>query len=91
MLQTIKITVSGKVQGVFYRHSTREQARSLGVKGNVKNLSNGDVEIIATGTGEQLNALLEWSKTGPPKAFVSHVSRHDLPLQTFDSFYIEKL
>ena len=54
MLQTISIVVKGKVQGVFYRQSTREKAKGLGIRGTVKNLENGNVEIIATGTPEQI-------------------------------------
>lgn len=89
MLQTILINVSGKVQGVFFRQSTRKQASTLGIKGNVMNLANGDVQIMATGTKEQLDILLKWCKQGPPKALVSKVSQQELPLQSFDSFTIE--
>jgi len=67
MLQTIEINVSGRVQGVFYRQSTKEKAVELGIKGKVMNLDNGNVKIIATGTKEQLNKLIDWCKTGPPK------------------------
>ena len=91
MLQTISIIVSGEVQGVFYRQSAREKALAIGVKGKVMNLSNGDVQIIATGTKEQLDKLLEWCRQGPPKAKVSNVTSHELPLQQFDSFYIERV
>jgi acylphosphatase len=91
MLQTISITVSGKVQGVFYRQSAREKAIAIGVKGKVMNLPDGNVQIIATGTKEQLDKLLEWCKQGPPKATVSNVMSHELPLQQFDSFYIERV
>ena len=65
MLQTISITVSGKVQGVFYRQSTKEMATSLGITGQVKNLSDGSVYIIATGTKEQLDKLVDWCRQGP--------------------------
>jgi len=91
MLQTILITISGKVQGVFYRHSTREKAKALGISGKVMNLSDGDVQIVATGTKEQLDALLKWCEQGPPKAVVSKVDHLELPFQSFDSFVIEKL
>jgi acylphosphatase len=91
MLQTVSITVSGSVQGVFYRQSTRQKAIAIGVKGKVMNLPDGNVQIIATGTKEQLDKLLEWCKQGPPKATVSGVTRHELPLQSFDSFYIERI
>ena len=54
MLQTISVIVKGNVQGVYYRQSTREQARIFQITGTVKNLRDGTVEIIATGTQEQL-------------------------------------
>jgi acylphosphatase len=91
MLQTISIIVSGKVQGVFYRQSAREKALAIGVKGKVMNMPGGDVQIIATGTKEQLDKLLAWCNQGPPKAIVSDVTSHELPLQQFDSFYIERV
>ena len=88
MLQTIEINVSGRVQGVFYRQSTKEKALELGIKGKVMNLDNGNVKIIATGTKEQLNELADWCKTGPPKARVTHVDVQELPLQSFENFSI---
>lgn len=90
MLQTMLITVSGRVQGVFYRQSTREKAMAIGIKGKVMNMPDGNVQIIATGSKEQLNKLLEWCKQGPPKALVSGVTSSELPFQQFDSFYIER-
>lgn len=91
MLQTVLINVSGKVQGVFYRQSTREKAIELGIQGKVMNLANGDVQIMATGTKENLDVLIKWCQQGPTKAVVDKVSYSELPLQSFDSFYIEKL
>jgi acylphosphatase len=88
MLQTIEINVSGRVQGVFYRQSTKEKAVELGIKGKVMNLDNGNVKIIATGTKEQLNKLIDWCKTGPPKARVTHVDVQELSLQSFENFSI---
>ena len=89
-MQTISITVSGKVQGVFYRQSTKEKALSLGITGTVENLKNGDVYIIATGTAEQLAALTTWCHKGPSRAVVSNVEAKELPLQFFERFSIEK-
>jgi acylphosphatase len=90
MLQTISITVRGKVQGVFYRQTAKEKANAIGIKGKVMNMPDGDVQIIATGTKEQLDKLLEWCRLGPPRAIVSNVTTHELSLQQFDSFYIER-
>ena len=65
------ITVTGRVQGVFYRQSTQEQALHLKLTGLVRNLANGNVEIIAEGERENLETLLKWCHHGPPQAEVS--------------------
>lgn len=90
MLQTISITVKGKVQGVFFRQSAKEKAMILGITGKVMNLQNSDVKIIATGTDEQLKAFTEWSRQGPPKAKVLSIKIIELPIQLFDNFAIER-
>ncbi len=88
MLQTISITISGRVQGVFFRHSTKETARRLNITGEVKNLPDGNVAIIATGTKEQLDQLIKWCKQGPPKANVTGIEIKNLSLQEFANFNI---
>ncbi|MEJ0106024.1 MAG: acylphosphatase [Bacteroidota bacterium] len=88
MPETIKLIVEGKVQGVFYRHSTKEKATELGITGTVRNLKNGNVEIIATGTAEQLAQLTQWCYHGPPHAIVNNISSTPLSLQTFNNFII---
>lgn len=65
--------VSGHVQGVFFRASTREKAIELGIKGWVRNTENGAVEIHAEGEGEILDALEQWLHEGPPAATVNTV------------------
>lgn len=90
MLQTISILVSGKVQGVFYRQSTKQKARELEVMGIVKNLPNGNVHIIATGTSEQLEALIKWCWLGPERAVVKDVKCEPCTFQPFASFSIER-
>jgi acylphosphatase len=89
-MKTISITVSGKVQGVFYRQSTKEKAVASGITGTVENLKNGDVHIVATGTEEQLAALTTWCHQGPSRAVVNKVEIKELPLQLFERFSIEK-
>ncbi|MBS1622019.1 MAG: acylphosphatase [Bacteroidetes bacterium] len=88
MLQTISIIVFGKVQGVYFRQSTKEIAQQLNITGEVKNLRDGTVEIIATGTAEQLDQLARWCKQGPPKAIVNRTEIKHLPLQEFIQFSI---
>jgi len=84
----MRIKISGRVQGVFYRQSTQEKALKLGIKGTVKNCEDDSVEIIATGTKEQLDKLVAWCWEGPPKAYVTHVSTQELSLQPFNNFSI---
>jgi len=88
MQQTIRIIVKGKVQGVFYRQSTQEQAALLGITGTVRNLPDDTVEILATGHPAQLNALLAWCREGPPRAVVTDVQSTELPLQSFKGFEV---
>ena len=88
MQQTISIIISGKVQGVFFRQSTKEQANRAGIGGEVRNTADGKVAIIATGTQVQLDELITWCRQGPPRAKVTGVDVTNLPLQSFDEFRI---
>jgi len=90
MLQTYSILVSGKVQGVFYRQSTQEKAKALGITGMVKNLPNGNVQIMATGMPDQLNELVDWCKQGPPRAEVTSVKVEKLSPQAYSHFTIQR-
>lgn len=84
----VQLRISGRVQGVFFRQSTKEQADRLGVFGWVRNLPDGDVEALLEGAPEQVEALVRWCHTGPPAARVDAVERADVHstggLQTFD-------
>jgi acylphosphatase len=88
MLKTVSITVSGKVHGVFYRQSTRELATALNIKGQVRNMPDDTVEIIATGTAEQIERLVKWCWLGPPKSKVIDVIVKEVPSETFEKFSI---
>ena len=70
MEKRLQIVVSGRVQGVWYRASTRSQAQSLGLVGTVWNRSDGRVEIIAEGLEGALQQILTWCNSGPPGARV---------------------
>ncbi len=67
------IWVSGKVQGVWYRATTVDEARKLGLTGWVRNLPDGRVEIVAEGPKELLDRLIVWCREGPPLAIVDDV------------------
>ncbi|MBL7725171.1 MAG: acylphosphatase [Chitinophagaceae bacterium] len=89
-MQTISITISGKVQGVFFRQNTKEKAISLGITGLVKNLPGGNVYIIASGSTAQLKALVDWCRQGPPRANVTNIVTQEIALQEFNDFSIER-
>ena len=90
MLQTISIIISGKVQGVYFRQSTLEKANELNVTGTVKNLADGRVQIVATGTPDALQRLVEWCWVGPRRAKVTDVKQEICVSQNFSSFQIER-
>ncbi|MBN1331018.1 MAG: acylphosphatase [Candidatus Heimdallarchaeota archaeon] len=72
--QHVQITAKGLVQGVSFRAYTNRKAKSLGLTGYVKNLLNGDVEIKAEGSREQITELINWLKTeGSPSSEVIEV------------------
>jgi acylphosphatase len=66
--------VTGKVQGVFFRHSARLEAERLGIRGAARNLPDGSVEVLAAGDAAALDALREWLRRGPPLARVEEVA-----------------
>jgi len=70
MLRRVNIIVTGIVQGVFFRYNTMKKANELDIKGWVKNLRDGRVEIMAEGEEENLNKFIEWCKKGPQGAYV---------------------
>lgn len=68
-----RFLVTGRVQGVFYRASTRSRAETLGVTGHARNLADGRVEVLACGTPQAVQALCDWLWDGPPAAHVTAV------------------
>ena len=69
--------VSGRVQGVFYRDSTRRQARATGITGWVRNLHDGRVEVLACGDAGQLETFKKWLEIGPEYAKVTNIEETD--------------
>ncbi len=87
-MQTIKIKITGRVQGVFFRQSAKEKADNFGINGTVKNCEDDSVEIVATGSKEQLDKLIAWCWSGPPRANVDNIIIQELSLQRFNNFSI---
>ena len=73
-IETVHVRVTGKVQGVGYRLSTVRRAHMIGVRGWVRNNDDGSVEAMVQGTPDQVDAMLEWLRQGPPAAKVSDLT-----------------
>ena len=78
-MSAARLLVTGKVQGVWFRASTREQALRLHLQGFARNRDDGGVEVVACGDDASLALLEAWLWQGPPAARVSDVSRETLP------------
>ncbi len=79
--------ISGRVQGVWYRASTRQEAIRLGLSGWVKNLPDGRVELVAEGPAQAVDALIKWCHKGPPYAAVDKVDvEEQAPTGKYDDF-----
>jgi acylphosphatase len=74
MSESWKYRVEGRVQGVWFRESTRQQAERLGLCGYAINCADGSVEVLACGEAESISKLAEWLQHGPPMAQVKSVS-----------------
>lgn len=87
--KTYRIIISGRVQGVCFRYFTRRKANGLGIKGYVRNLDDGTVEVITRCSKEKLNELLEFCKKGPIFAKVTGVDvKEEKKTEDFNGFEI---
>ena len=85
----LNVTVGGHVQGVCFRHYTRQKALELGIRGWVRNRPNGDVEALICGTSLQIDAMLAWLAVGPEQARVTGCTAEmTLPSPLPDNFSI---
>jgi acylphosphatase len=71
--RSVRCVVSGRVQGVYYRATTADRARALGIDGQARNLPDGTVEVIARGDPDAIAELVGWLWDGPPAARVDQV------------------
>ena len=89
-MKHVLINVQGKVQGVFFRASTKEKADELGIKGWVRNNHDGSVSISAEGETETLKRFVEWCRVGPPRARVEYFDIQEREVQNFKEFSVQR-
>lgn len=89
MTRCCKCVVTGRVQGVFFRASTKHQAHRLNITGYAKNLDDGRVEVLACGTDAAIDELQRWLWQGPPSAHVTDVFCSDVELTLPNGFHTE--
>ncbi len=89
MNRRLHLLISGRVQGVFFRATTQKTATQLEVRGFVRNLADGRVEVVAEGEQQALQKLSDWCRLGPRGAIVEHISvSASESLDEFDSFEV---
>lgn len=90
MKSNVHVIISGRVQGVWFRASTKEKAEQLGLDGWVRNTSEGNVEAVFEGEENLVQEMLEWCRHGPPLANVKNVEiKNQEPTNAFNGFSIK--
>lgn len=87
--RAVRVRVSGDVQGVFFRASTRDRAQERDVSGWVRNDPEGTVTAVLEGAPEDVDALVEWMREGPPRAQVEQVDVTPTEPDGRDGFHVE--
>lgn len=88
-MRCVHFNIRGKVQGVWFRQSTKNTAQSLSLTGWVCNKSDGSVELVACGEDKNLMLLEEWLQQGPPAATVDSVISESCLIKSFDDFQVK--
>lgn len=77
-MKALRLKIYGRVQGVWFRATTKDQAQRLGASGWVRNNADGAVEAFIQGSNKAVEELLEWCRQGPPGAYVERVDVEDV-------------
>lgn len=90
METNVFVRVSGRVQGVWFRASTKQKAEQLGVTGWIRNTSDGCIEAIFEGNKNMVKEMVDWCNHGPPQAKVENIEIKNQPVtNAFDGFAIK--
>lgn len=87
-METVHLVISGKVQGVFFRETSRRLAEKLHIKGWIKNTPDGKVEALITGNEKDLDDFVDFCKKGPERAEVEEVKILKKQKMDFDKFEV---
>jgi len=87
-MKTLRIFISGLVQGIFFRDFIREQAENLGLKGYVRNLDDNRVEVVVEGDNNEVNKMIELCKKGPKESKVRDIEIEKIENKGFEDFKI---
>jgi len=87
-MKTVRLKISGLVQGVFFRKYVQDEAKKLEIKGHVRNLDTGEVEVMAEGSPENVDKIIVCCKKGAPHSTVKNVDIQELNHIGFDDFKI---
>ena len=88
MKKSIRLYISGIVQGIFFRNFVKENAEKYNVKGFVRNLEDGRVEIFLEGNIDDVNKMIEMCKTGPKHSQIKNVEEKEERFQDFKTFKV---
>ncbi len=91
MKKSVRIFISGSVQGVFFRQFVKDNADKNNVKGYIRNLEDGRVEIFFEGDGDNVNLMLDICRKGPPHAQIRNIEEKEERLQDFKDFKIMRI
>ena len=88
MKKSIRAYITGTVQGVFFRKFVKDKADELGIKGYVRNLDDGRVEVWAEGNGKEVKKMVEYCKEGPQHASIRRIDLLEEKFQGFKEFKV---
>ena len=90
-MKTLKLFISGIVQGIFFRKSVEDKVKELELKGFVRNLDDGRVEVVVEGKDENVNEMVKACKQGLPHSEVKSLTTEEIKHQGFSGFRVLRL